>query len=86
MTTITLKNDELRVNRRLVSYKGQFDAIEKHGSFTWKGTYRGHNFVIWGGSKSGGAANQWFVQYDAVGPHDMATKSAVECFRLIENC
>ena len=91
MTQITLKTNEygkqeLRINRRMISYNGKFDAIEKSGSYTWKGQHRGHNFVIWGGSKSGGASNQWFVQYDAVGQHDMACRSAADCVRLIENC
>ena len=90
MTTITMKTTEygnqvIEVNRRFVSLAGRFDSIEKQGSYTWTGTAGGRNFVIYGGTKSGGRANEWFVRWDTLGDFEIKTTSAKECVRIINN-
>lgn len=90
MTTITMKKDKygfntIIVNGRLVDMAGRFDSIEKHGSYTWTGTASSRNFAIYGGTKSGGRANEWFVRWDALGDFEIKTTSASECVRLINN-
>lgn len=90
MTTITMKSDDLgyksiRVNNRFVSLAGRFDSIEKQGSFTWTGTADGRAFKIYGGTKSGGRANEWFVRWDTLGDFEIKTTSAAECVRMINN-
>lgn len=90
MTTITMKKDKfgfntIIVNGRLIDMAGRFDSIEKQGSYTWTGKADGRNFVIYGGTKSGGRANEWFVRWDTLGDFEIKTSSAAECVRVINN-
>lgn len=90
MTTIAMKTSEyghqiIEVNRRFVSLAGRFDSIEKQGSYTWTGKADGRDFVIYGGTKSGGRANEWFVRWDTLGDFEIKTTSAAECVRVINN-
>ena len=90
MTTITIKSNQygsqdIRVNNRYVSSAGRFDSIEKQGSYTWTGTADGRKFVIYGGTKSGGRSNEWFVRWDTLGDFEIKTTSAAECVRVINN-
>ena len=90
MTTITMKSNQygsqvIRVNNRYVSSAGRFDSIQKQGSYTWTGTADGRNFVIYGGTKSGGRSNEWFVRWDTLGDFEIKTTSAAECVRVINN-
>lgn len=90
MTSIAIKTDDhgfksIRVNSRFVSLTGRFDSIEKQGSYTWTGTADGRNFVIYGGTKSGGRSNEWFVRWDTLGDFELKATSAAECIRIINN-
>ena len=90
MTSIAIKTDDhgfksIRVNSRFVSLAGRFDSIEKQGSYTWTGTADGRNFVIYGGAKSGGRSNEWFVRWDTLGDFELKATSAAECIRIINN-
>ena len=90
MTSIAIKTDDhgfksIRVNSRFVSLVGRFDSIEKQGSYTWTGTADGRNFVIYGGTKSGGRSNEWFVRWDTLGDFELKATSAAECIRIINN-
>lgn len=90
MTTITMKSNQygsqvIRVNNRYVSSAGRFDSIQKQGSYTWTGTADGREFVIYGGTKSGGRSNEWFVRWDTLGDFEIKTTSAAECVRMINN-
>ena len=90
MTTITMKKDKfgfdtIIVNGRLIDMAGRFDSIEKQGSYTWTGKADGRDFVIYGGTKSGGRTNEWFVRWDTLGDFEIKTNSAAECVRVINN-
>ena len=77
MTTITLtkqdaKNfclDTIRVNGRKLP-AGRFQKIAKTGGGKWQGLASGYDFTIFGGRESGGAKNEWFVQWEIEGKHD----------------
>ena len=93
MTQITLTNrtrshvfshTELNVNGKHIAVNGRISRLIKTQPGFWNGIANGYEFIIFGGKQSGGAANEWFVRWDALGPDLIRCKSAVECVTLIE--
>lgn len=90
MTTITISQEgplrALRANGRTVAYDGRIAAIRPVGAGRWEGeTNFGDTFTIIGGRASGGASNEWFVQYSTgYGDAYVPAKSAVHALNLIE--
>lgn len=91
MTKIVIKQEgilkALRANGRLVSYDGRIVDIRNVSAGRWEGeTNFGDTFTIIGGRASGGARNEWFVQYaTGYGDRYVPAKSAVHALNLIEN-
>ena len=88
MTKIKLdcsNNNRLTVNGRFVDYAGRISSLTKTGSGQWHGhDDHGNGFRIVGGRASGGAPNEWMLQYSAVyGSEYIFANSAVECVKLI---
>lgn len=93
MTSITFKKqdiknfcfDTVRVNGRAFTAK-RIEAVRKAGSGTWKGRASGYDFTILGGRESGGASNEWFVQWELEGKHDFVrVNSAKAALEWIDN-
>jgi hypothetical protein len=87
MTTITMKNegifDRIVVNGRKFN-ADRFEQIEKTGNGKWQGKASGYNFTIIGGKESGGAKNEWFVNWEIDGGNDFTKcKSAIEAINWI---
>jgi hypothetical protein len=87
MTTITIKNegifDRIVVNGRKFN-ADRFEQIEKTGNGKWQGKASGYNFTIIGGKESGGAKNEWFVNWEINGGNDFTKcKSAIEAINWI---
>ena len=84
MTTINLSHDVLdciKVNGRVVAFNPRTSEVP---AGRWEGLAAGERFVIIGGRESGGAANEWFVQWDVHGEHMIPVKSAAQAVRTIE--
>lgn len=76
--------DTIKINGRAL-YPNRITKLSKVGSGKWVGEASGYSFTIIGGRASGGAANEWFVQWEPVGGHDfLAVKSAAAAIRCIE--
>ncbi len=90
MTKIVLKQENslraLRVNGRAVAFDGRITDIRATSAGRWEGeTNFGDTFTVIGGRASGGASNEWFVQYSTgYGDAYVPAKSAVEALNLIE--
>ena len=63
----------------------RIDSLARNGAGEWKGTAHGYPFEIFGGKASGGAANQWFVSWEAIGSGIIHVSSMVEAIDVIEN-
>jgi len=79
--------DCIKVNGRDVFGLTRIDTIEqcrcRRGCYEWTGTTTsGWDFTIWGGKKSGGAANEWYADFLEM---SIPVKSAVEALRTINN-
>ena len=92
MTTITITKGQyglrtLKANGRLVAVEPRIVSIRKVSAGRWEGeTNFGDTFTIIGGRASGGARNEWFVQYaTGYGDRYIPAKSAVHALNLIEN-
>ena len=85
MTTITLNQNEIKVNGRTVYDTVRVDNIEKVSGGVWAGkTSRGDTFRIIGGFASGGGRNEWFLEYPVgYGDQSIRANSAVKCFKLL---
>jgi hypothetical protein len=86
MTTITLTRNELvKVNNRYVFDTTDIAEISKVSGGVWEGkTYFGDTFRIVGGKSSGGASNEWFLEYAmAFGNQIIKCTSAIECFKTM---
>jgi len=85
MTTITLNQNEIKVNGRTVYDTVSVDNIEKVSGGVWTGeTSRGDTFRIIGGFASGGGRNEWFLEYPVgYGDQSIRANSAVKCFKLL---
>lgn len=89
MTAIALKKEthftKVMVNGRVAAYAQRISEITKHGSYTWKGMANGKEFEIFGGKKSGGRKNEWFVRWAPISSDDyLPVHSAVQAIKYIE--
>lgn len=91
MTTIAITKQDIKYSRLdTISVNGRktpanrFERIAKTGNGKWQGTASGYDFTIIGGRESGGASNEWLVQWEIEGEHDFVLcKSAVEAVNWI---
>jgi hypothetical protein len=91
MTTICIKDTgiikKLICNGRTVGYDTRIDSVEAVSAGRWTGTANGEPFVIIGGRASGGAANEWFVQWaPGFGEVFVPVKSATAALNAIIRC
>lgn len=76
----------LRVNRASMIVR-RIVSVTRVSPYKWTGKIAtGEQFTVWGGKRSGGAANEWFVEL----PSDWCSTaincgSLIEGFRIVEN-
>lgn len=74
----------LKINGR-VYYPSRITEISEDGAGKWVGQASGYRFTIIGGRASGGASNEWFVQWDAdFGERFLSVTSAAAAVHYIE--
>ena len=85
MTTITLNQNEIKVNGRTIYDTVRVANIEKVSGGVWAGeTSWGDTFRIVGGFASGGGRNEWYLEYPfGYGDQSIRANSAVGCFKLL---
>ena len=85
MTTITLNQNEIKINGRTIYDTVRVANIEKVSSGVWSGETRwGDTFRIIGGFASGGGRNEWYLEYPlGYGDRSIRANSAVGCFKLL---
>ena len=83
-TTTKYGTDCIKVNGRNVFDLTFIETIERGAfSYEWNGTTKGGwGFTIWGGKKSGGAANEWYADFLNM---SIPVKSAIEALRTVNN-
>ncbi len=92
MTTMTYTANDvkhcclntLKINGR-VHYPRRITQISEANGGKWVGKASGYHFTIIGGRASGGAENEWFVQWDVDGGQRFVpVTSAAAAIRYIE--
>lgn len=85
MITTNHNNPALIINGRQVLVNRITEIANTNASWEWVGKAGGYDFRIFGGKASGGSANEWFVEWAALGEDTMNATSFTECVKIIEN-
>ena len=76
--------NNIKINGREYTVSRITEITKLADGYTFTGLANGSPFEIYGGKKSGGAANEWFVEWPAAFSSYIRATSLVDAVKLIE--